>query len=251
MKKKIFDYYKDFALFRNKIKDKNISVKHFTKKDIDEFNFNEIKENERFVLSLGNVDSINYQFPDVFKNKVDLLITSPSYLYAQEYIRTSKFDLYWLNIIDDKQAVTLSKTEIGHRKKEDFAQILTKLNRFELLQSCLNQLFDVEKERGYNNGKYTNQIITYFDDMYQIIENSKRILKDKGIFAFFVGNPTVLGVKLPCCEIFMDFFRDLKYNILEYGFDQIMSRSLAKKRNNESPDGMEYEHLIIAENNLK
>ena len=246
-----YRYYKKMKEFTEILKESDLKVKYYDKDSIDGFSFEELKKNEKFVLSLGDTDSINFKLPDIFKNKVDLLITSPPYAYAQEYIRSSKMDMFWLDLIDEKKVRELTRSEIGHRKGNNLEEILEVLNKFDLLKDTLVNLSEIEKERFGKEKKYTRQIIHYFYDMYLIIKNMRDVLKDKGIFAFFVGNPTVLGYKLPCCEIFIDYFRGLGYTIKEYGYDPIVSRSLLRKRNNASPNGMNFEWLIIAENNVK
>jgi len=250
LKERLQKYYIDFKKFSDLLEEKDINVRYFNKKTLNSFSFEKLKENERFIISLGDVDSINYQLPTIFKNKIDLLVTSPPYVYAQEYIRSTKLDMYWLNLVNDKKARELAKTEIGHRKSNDIDSILTNLNRFESFKSMMKKLYKVEEEKYRKKGKYTLQVTHYFNDMYLLIKNMKIVLKDKGIFAFFIGNPTVLGEKLPCCQIFMDYFKDLGYKIKEYGYDPIVSRALLRKRKNQSPNGMEYEWLIIAENQL-
>lgn len=248
LEKKVRDYYQDVRAFSARLSAADLTVRFHDQGTLAALDPRTLGPRERFVLSLGGVDSINYKVPPRFRHAVDLLVTSPPYVYAQEYIRSSKLDMYWLGLVDDARARALAKTEIGHRKPADVAPLLAHLTQFPAFRETLARLHAVERERYGKTGKYTEQIIRYFADMYQIMENAREWLRPGGIFAFFVGNPTTLGVQLPCHALFMDFLDDAGYRIVEYGYDPIVSRALLRKRKNASPDGMEYEWLIVAEN---
>jgi hypothetical protein len=49
------------------------------------------------------------------QNPVNILITSPPYLQAQEYIRSTKLELFWLGCTED-YIQSLSKKEIPYRE---------------------------------------------------------------------------------------------------------------------------------------
>ena len=61
----------------------------------------------------GGVDSSYIDVP----RECDALITSPPYLQAQEYIRSTKMDLYWLRHTDE-EIQALSRLEIPYRKAD-------------------------------------------------------------------------------------------------------------------------------------
>ncbi len=126
----------------------------------------------------------------------------------------------------------MAKTEIGHRKVIDIEEEYEKYSHIKSIKTFFDELFDKELEKYSKNGKYSRQIINYFSDMYLILKKMKKILKKDGIFGFFIGNRTVLGIPVPCYKIFRDFFEDLDYKIIEFGYNPIVSRALLKGRNN-------------------
>ncbi|MDH4129657.1 MAG: site-specific DNA-methyltransferase, partial [Spirochaetota bacterium] len=70
-------------------------------------------EQDNTITYRGGVDSTKFIFnKDI---QLDLLITSPPYLQAQEYIRTSKMDLYWLGY-NDEDIKKITRLEIPYRK---------------------------------------------------------------------------------------------------------------------------------------
>ena len=108
-------------------------------------------------------------------------------------------------------------------------------------------LYQREQKKYGKSGKYTQQTFNYFYDMYRIIKKISRYLKEGGVFGLFIGNPTVLGDQVPCHTIFSEFFLDLGLEIIEFGYDEIVSPRLLKGRQNLSPDGMKAEWLILAQ----
>jgi hypothetical protein len=213
---------------------------------VDNFDFGKISSSERFVLSIGGIDSIRYQFPGQFHESVDIIVTSPPYVYAQEYIRSSKSHLYWLGIIDDARATELTRSEMGHRKSYEVRDILQAIGHVDAFARAFDTLQEREQVKYGKIGKYTPYIANYFHDMYAIIGNMKELLMQDGIFGLFVGNPTVLGMQIECSKIFGEFFEDQGYEVLEYGYDPIVNRQLLKGRKNENPNGMDFEWLIVA-----
>ncbi|MHA1697993.1 MAG: hypothetical protein ACTSWN_04045 [Promethearchaeota archaeon] len=179
-----------------------------------------------------------------------MVITSPPYIYAGEYLRSSKLKLYWLGEIDDVKVKKLTRNKIGHRKIKSLDEVNQEINHVKFFNETMKRLIFIEKKKYGKNGIYTPRVANYFHDMNLLIKKMKKVLKNKGIFAFFVGNPTVLGAKVSCWKIFLEFFEDLEYKILEYGYGTIVSRALLKGRKNASHNGMQHEWLIVAENTV-
>ena len=232
--------------FNDRIAPRNIIITHLDATAVGNFDFGKISPGERFVLSIGGIDSIHYQFPSQFHESVDIIVTSPPYVYAQEYIRSSKSHLYWLGIIDDARATELTRSEMGHRKGNEVRDVLQAIGHVDAFARAFDTLQEREQVKYGKNGKYTPYIANYFHDMHAIIGNMKELLKQDGIFGLFVGNPTVLGIQIECSKIFGEFFEDQGYEVLEYGYDPIVSRQLLKGRKNENPNGMDFEWLIVA-----
>ncbi|MFX1505768.1 MAG: hypothetical protein ACFFDC_06590, partial [Promethearchaeota archaeon] len=178
---------------------------------------------------------------------IDLIITSPPYVYAQEYIRSTKLDLYWLNLVDDIRVRELTKKELGTKKNTDTEHIKSKLKNINSFNSTMDILEKKERKKYGKGSNYILQTYNYFYDMYMIIEKISRYLNQKGIFGLFIGNPTILGYQVPCHKIFYEIFVDLGLTIREFGYDEIVSPRLLRGRQNLSPDGMKAEWLIIGQ----
>ncbi len=236
-------YFNQMMNLTKVLEEKNITP-IYENKIINTIRCNEA--NKRKIICLGDTDVLSINFP-LDEEFIDLVITSPPYIYAQEYIRSTKLDLYWLNLVDDIRVRDLTKKELGTKKSTSIEVIKRKLRNINSFNSTMEILEKREKEKYGKNGKYIHQTYNYFYDMYLIIEKVIRYLKQQGIFGFFIGNPTVLGYQVPCHKIFYQIFIDLGLNIKEFGYDEIVSPRLLKGRQNLSPDGMKAEWLIIGQ----
>lgn len=228
---------------------KVLEKKNITPDYEDKITSNNIRSNEankRKIICLGNTDVLSLTFP-LDEEFIDLIITSPPYIYAQEYIRSTKLDLYWLNLVDDIRVRELTKKELGTKKSTNIEDIKRKLRNISSFNSTMEILEKKEKEKYGMNDKYTLQIYNYFYDMYLIFENINKYLRQKGVFGLFIGNPTVLGYQVPCHKIFYEIFKDIGFTIKEFGYDEIVSPRLLKGRQNLSPNGMKAEWLIIGQ----
>ena len=226
------------------LENKNITPKY--EYEITSNNFQSNTSNIRKIVCLGDTDVLSYNFP-VDEEFIDLIITSPPYIYAQEYIRSTKLDLYWMNLVDDVRVRELTKKELGTKKNTDIELVKTKLGNISSFNSTAEILENRERKKYGKLGKYTKQAYNFFYDMYLSIEKLNSYIKQTGTFGLFIGNPTVLGYQVPCNKIFYEIFLDLGLNIKEFGYDEIVSPRLLKGRKNLSPDGMKAEWLIIAQ----
>ena len=160
-----------------------------------------------------------------------LMITSPPYLQAQEYIRSSKIDLFWLGS-DDRKIRKLSKLEIPYRSSEGrihthtLDTIRDQIN--ELGRTDLMELFD-----------------SYFYFVLRSFLKVSRNLLPNGHLCVFVGSPTIVGINVPLWKIIGEYFKEYDF-IEECVFeDRIVARKLFRYRNNLNPDGILSEYLTI------
>ena len=121
----------------------------------------------------GGVDSSYATVP----RECDALITSPPYLQAQEYIRSTKMDLFWLGHTEE-EIQALSRLEIPYRKADRVIQTET-LDRVRdrLTRDDLHKRLD-----------------SYFCHTINALENSMNQLKPNAAACIFVGNPRIDGI---------------------------------------------------------
>ncbi len=172
----------------------------------------------------GGVDSSYAPVP----RKCDALITSPPYLQAQEYIRSTKMDLFWLGHTEE-EIRELSRLEIPYRKADRIIQTETlEKIRDMLTRDDLRKRFD-----------------SYFCHTVNALENSMNQLKLNATACIFVGNPRIDGITVELWRIFAEYFTALGFRFEKVYEDQIQTRKLFGKRKNKNPDGMKSEFLLI------
>ncbi|OQY46147.1 MAG: adenine specific DNA methylase Mod [Anaerolineaceae bacterium 4572_78] len=184
------------------------------------------EDHQNTIAFFGGIDSSYYQFNN--QTQFDIIITSPPYIQAQEYIRTSKMDLYWLGYTD-KEVKRLTKLEIPYRKADRIIDTET-LQQFKLK---------------LNRDDLTRIVNAYFCHTINAIENMMCQLKSGGHACIFIGNPKVDGIEVEIWRILKEYFIEKGYVFQHVFEDVIKRRQLFKYRKNKNPSGMKSEFLLV------
>jgi DNA modification methylase len=125
---------------------------------------------------------------------IDLVLTSPPYLNAIDYIRCSKFSLIWMGY-DVAQLGELRSdsigTEVGRRMLEDrqVCRILRSLKIDEL------------------SSRQNAVIAAYIDDMRSAIHEVARVLAPGGKAVYVIGENTIAGVYIKNAKVLRSLAR--------------------------------------------
>lgn len=215
----------------------NVHMKTVYKK-VDSLN----DTNGQFLMVLNNsIEELSNILPG---GMIDCIITSPPYIYAQEYLRSAKLDMYWLNMVDDASVRELTKKEIG-QKPRPFRNLSAELSK---IAPYKNTLHDVKKLS--NNFKTKGNILrfeAYFNDMLYFVRLASNLLIGKGILAIFIGEPRVFGAPVNVKNIISEIMVKNNFKMIHTFFDVIKSRHLSRNRLNKNPNGISGEWLIVGE----
>jgi len=166
---------------------------------------------------------------------VGLMITSPPYLQAQEYIRSFKLELAWLGYTGIDLRV-LASHEIPYNRAPDV--------------EVSSRLYREYRSRVASTGhrKLLELYDTYFKSLAHFLNtNSDRVEK----IAVFVGPTKIRGVRIPIDEILREHMESLGYQHVETLIDRIVSRRLFNPGINPAtglPDERtQTEHLLVME----
>ena len=176
----------------------------------------------------GGVDSSHVAVPRV----CDALITSPPYLQAQEYIRSTKMELFWLGHTE-AEVRELSRLEIPYRKADRIIQTETLDKVREMLTRA-----DLQK-----------RLDSYFCHTVNALENAMRQLRRNAAACIFVGNPRIDGITVEIWRILAEYFTERGFAFEKVYEDRIKTRKLFGARKNKNPDGMKSEYLLILRKN--
>lgn len=181
-------------------------------------------QHDNRVECYGGVDSSYHHI----QRECDALITSPPYLQAQEYIRSTKMELFWLGYCEE-EIRALSRLEIPYRKAERIIHTPTLENiRAALTRPELRKRLD-----------------SYFCHTLNALENAMNCLKPGAPACIFVGNPKIDGIEVEIWRIVMEYFSERDWNFEEVYEDRIQTRKLFGARKNKNPDGMKSEYLLV------
>ncbi|MXY99557.1 site-specific DNA-methyltransferase [Candidatus Poribacteria bacterium] len=172
----------------------------------------------------GGVDSSYITVP----RECDALITSPPYLQAQEYIRSTKMELFWLGHTEE-EVRELSRLEIPYRKADRIVETET---------------LDKVRET-LTRADLCKRLDSYFCHTVNALENAMNQLKPNAAACIFVGNPRIDGITVEIWRILAEYFTERGWTFEKVYEDRIKTRKLFSARKNKNPDGMKSEFLLI------
>jgi len=121
---------------------------------------------------------------------IGLIITSPPYITAQKYIRTTKLELLWLGLADPQSLGELDKETIGSERVRASDEIMP--TNIKTIDELCNKIKDVSSERAI-------MVNRYFHDMAVVMANSYKILKKDREMILIVGNNADMMLILKIC----------------------------------------------------
>jgi DNA modification methylase len=136
-------------------------------------------------------------------NEIDLVITSPPYAYAMDYVRMHKLSLYWLG---EDNLINLDKKFIGTEKvysnlyKEDF--------RFDIkiIDDVLQKLKNENRKKAYI-------VYNYFTDMRKCFEEMHRVMRKHAKACIVIGNSTVQNIEIQTHTCFDELAKKIGFKI--------------------------------------
>jgi len=135
---------------------------------------------------------------------VDLVITSPPYANNYHYLRNTRPQLYWLDLISD--SADLQQIEAQNLGK--FWQTVRELPpqplrfSFPEVEAKLADLRSRNPHRGIYGGRgWANYITTYLNDSFEFLSVLRRLLKAGGRAVIVIGNSIVQGIEFRIDEI--------------------------------------------------
>jgi len=165
------------------------------------------------------------------ENNVNILITSPPYLQAQEYIRSTKLELFWLGY-EESYIKELSKKEIPYRP----------VNEIKIHSGKYYEFREKIKE---------NHLRTLYDRYFFDILNAFSILGENvtDYMCIFVGPAKIRTTSIPIDDIIIEHLKEAGW-IHDITFiDTIVSRVMFESNINpasgEKDSRIKTEHLVV------
>jgi hypothetical protein len=163
--------------------------------------------------------------------EVDILITSPPYLQAQEYIRSTKLELFWLGF-PESFVKELSKKEIPYRAVE----------KIDIHSETYHKIRETIKEKHLKDlyDKYFHAILNCFSSLGE---------KVRKYMFIFVGPAKIRTTPIPIDDIIIEHLQHFGWKHEVTFVDTIVSRVMFESKINpasgEKDSRIKTEHLIV------
>jgi len=177
----------------------------------------------------GGIDLPSYLQEERLQGRFKVLVTSPPYGQAHEYIRSLKLELAWLGYTD-KEITRLTNLEIPYNTPPQIQINSDTYNRYRSLLSA---------------SKVIDYYDTYFKSVLFCLSRVGKHIVRGGHACIFVGNATFSGITIPFERIFTEHLTRGGFEIEATLIDKIKGRRLFGRRKNPSPEGIPSESLLI------
>ena len=173
-------------------------------------------------ISVGKIDKHNaVVIPD---SSIGLIITSPPYINAQKYIRTTKLELLWLGLGSESEIIELDRNLVGTERVRSDEYNNLKLIGIDSADNIIKCIYEKDKRKAYIVSKY-------FTDMRQAMKETYRVLKKNGRYILVIGDNSVSSFKVENHKILTDIaIQDIGFNVETIFVDRIRSRGMITKR---------------------
>ena len=178
---------------------------------------------------LGGVNSLT----QTMQQEHDILLTSPPYMQAQEYIRRFKMDLLWLGYSED-EVRGLGRQEMPYQRVEETP-----------IHSATYEDYLERIQEPHLRLLYQRYFWGVFGALTRLQESIRRHL------LLFVGPASVRGMPIPISQIAVEHFSHIGWCHKTTLVDNIVSRAMFFYRANpatgEADPRMTTEHLVVLE----
>ena len=171
------------------------------------------------MVGRGMLDKTNFQ--KLKDESIGMIITSPPYIAAQKYVRTTTLEMFWLDLINKESLKDLDKNNIGTER-------VLKDEEGSIVPEFLKRDFKIIEKI---NSKRAQIVLRYFKDMNEIMKNAYRILKKGRYFILVLGNNRVCGRIIKNHKFLSKLGEEAGFKTEAILVDKIRSRGMITKRN--------------------
>lgn len=152
---------------------------------------------------------------------IDIILTSPPYLTAQKYIRSTRLELLWLGYTSEDLS-QFERNTIG-------SEYVTKTSPINTIGiSSIDKLIKYAHSKSRERGV---MVFKYFADMKIALTELYRLLRKGGYAIFVLGDNEVLKKRVKTYRLFTDLAESIGFKEVVILKDRILYRSMMTKRN--------------------
>ena len=127
---------------------------------------------------------------------VDLVVTSPPYMNNYHYVRNTRPQLYWSNLVNSSSDLK----ELEEKNFGKYWQTVRSRKPIELdfgmaeLEQEIADLREVNPNKGvYGGSGWANYVASYMNDLHRFCKLLATFLKPRGVAAVVIGNSVIQG----------------------------------------------------------
>lgn len=193
-----------------------------------------------------NIKSLISDFNTVFEipekilspESVDIIMTSPPYGDSRTTVAYGQFSRLSNQWLDIENANEIDKKLMGGKRSKDYIDF-----GFEPLDKALKEISKKDEKRVYD-------VISFYIDYRQSIQNISKVVRKDGITAFVIGNRRVKGIEIPNDEITKAFFEENGFKHIKTIIRKIPNKRMPKRNSPSNVAGitettMNYEYILI------
>jgi len=170
------------------------------------------------------------------KSSIGMVITSPPYISAQKYMRSTRLESLWLGLLNEQEIGLIDKKTIGSERISTSFESVSPIGIHDI-DLLARKFYKKNPERGKIFAKY-------FNDMQSIFKNLNFILKPEGKIILVIGNNEVLGQKIDNPKLLSQIAEEEGFKTICCLADEIRSRGIITKRH-ETGGLIKEEYILI------
>jgi len=180
----------------------------------------------------------------------DLIITSPPYINAVDYVWAYKLRMHWLGMANSsKERLEISSKEIGTERiaKSDFSSTFDSG-----IPELDSKLKEIEEGVNYKAGKGQNELraqvtYKYFQQMNQHFEKMSNRMKKGSKYCLVIGDSNICKTYIPTSDYLVKFAEDNGMKKIHHFLVLLKNRTLNISRDLDWANKIDYEQIIVFE----
>jgi len=186
-------------------------------------------------------DATNISLPE----EADLIVASPPYINAMDYIWANRLRIHWLDLVrDDKDRLDLYENEMGTEriKAKEYKEVGR--TGYGNIDETIQEIYDAYGSNQQSRLR-SRVVYRYFVDMEAHLKSAYEKLKGGGRYCIVIGDNSIRKVKVRTTDFLieiaerMGFEKELQFNIL------LKNRSLNVDRKLDFADIIKYDRMIV------
>ena len=205
--------------------------------------FSRVANNKNFTKVIGN-DARTITLPNGISN-VDLIVASPPYINAMDYIWANRLRVHWLDLVkNDEDRLNLYNYEIGTERisKKEYSQIGSM--GIEEIDKTIAEIYHSHDSN--QQSKLRSRVTyKYFNDMKKHFGEAYRVLKNGGRYCIVIGDNNIRKIYVPTSKYLIMIAESVGFK-KETQFQIILKfRSMNIDRNLDFANKIDYDRMIV------